>query len=260
MSDFQINTHDWVYPSEAVKARAVVKDDTALYAEAVGDIEGFWGKRAADYAWFAPWTQVLDRSKAPFYRWFVDAKVNIVHNALDRHIAAGMGERVAYHWEGEPGDTRTITYQWLYDAVNQFANVLRGLGVKKGDTVAIYMGRVPEILVAMLACAKIGAPHTVVYGGFSEQALADRINDAKSRVLVTCDGAWLRGKTVNLKDIADLAVEKTPTIEHVVVYQRTGQAVAWADGRDQWWHDLMATASTSAETEVMDAEDPLFIL
>ncbi len=167
---------------------------------------------------------------------------------------------MAYHWEGEPGDTRTITYGWLNDEVRRFANVLRGLGIGKGDTVAIYMGRVPEIIVAMLACAKIGAPHTVIYGGFSEQALSDRINDAKSRVLVTCDGAWLRGKTVNLKDIADLAIEKSPTIEKVVVYKRTQQDVKWVEGRDLWWHDVVADASPQAETEVMDAEDPLFIL
>ena len=261
MSDFQTNTHEWFYPSEAVKARAVIQDDVALYHESMQDVEGFWAKRAAEnYEWFKPWDTVLDRSAAPFYKWFTGAQVNIVHNALDRHIAAGMGEKVAYHWEGEPGDVRTISYQWLYDEVNKFANVLRGLGINKGDTVTIYMGRVPEIIAAMLACAKIGAPHTVVYGGFSEQALADRINDAQSTVLVTCDGAWLRGKTVNLKDIADLALEKTPTIKHVVVYKRTQQDIKWVEGRDLWWHDVMADASPQAVTEVMDAEDPLFIL
>jgi len=261
MSDFQTNTHEWFYPSEAVKARAVIQDDVALYHESMQDVEGFWAKRAAEnYEWFKPWDTVLDRSAAPFYKWFTGAQVNIVHNALDRHIASGMGEKVAYHWEGEPGDVRTISYQWLYDEVNKFANVLRGLGINKGDTVTIYMGRVPEIIAAMLACAKIGAPHTVVYGGFSEQALADRINDAQSTVLVTCDGAWLRGKTVNLKDIADLALEKTPTIKNVVVYKRTQQDVKWIEGRDLWWHDVMADASPQAVTEVMDAEDPLFIL
>jgi len=261
MSDFQTNTHEWFYPSEAVKARAVIQDDVALYHESMQDVEGFWAKRAAEnYEWFKPWDTVLDRSAAPFYKWFTGAQVNIVHNALDRHIASGMGEKVAYHWEGEPGDVRTISYQWLYDEVNKFANVLRGLGINKGDTVTIYMGRVPEIIAAMLACAKIGAPHTVVYGGFSEQALADRINDAQSTVLVTCDGAWLRGKTVNLKDIADLALEKTPTIKHVVVYKRTQQDVKWVEGRDLWWHDVMADASPQAVTEVMDTEDPLFIL
>lgn len=261
MSDFQVNTNEWYYPSEEVKARATIKDDVALYQQSMQDIEGFWAKRAAEnYEWFKPWETVLDRSNAPFYKWFVGGQVNIVHNALDRHIKAGNGAKVAYHWEGEPADTRTITYQWLYDEVNKFSNVLRGLGVKKGDTVTIYMGRVPEIVVAMLACAKIGATHTVVYGGFSEQALSDRINDAQSRVLVTCDGAWLRGKTVNLKDIADLAVEKSPTIEKVVVYQRTQQEVKWHDGRDLWWHDVMADASADSATEMMDAEDPLFIL
>ncbi len=261
MSDFQINTNEWFYPSEAVKARAIVKDYEAVYQQAAQDIEGFWAEQAsAHFEWYKPWDAVLDRSAAPFYKWFVGAQVNIVHNAIDRHIKAGHGARVAYHWEGEPGDTRTITYQWLHDEVCKFAGVLRGMGIGKGDTVAIYMGRVPEIVVAMLACAKIGAPHTVVYGGFSEQALADRINDAQSTVLVTCDGAWLRGKTVNLKDIADLAVEKAPSVRHVVVYQRTGQAVTWHDGRDVWWHEAMASASPLTETAVLDAEDPLFIL
>jgi acetyl-CoA synthetase len=263
MSDenFQLNTDEVFHPSETVKANAIIKDYDALYAEAAADIEAFWGKRASEaYHWFQPWSQVLDRSGAPFFKWFVDAKVNIADNALDRHIQAGRGDRIAYYWEGEPGDKRTVTYSELNDAVCRFANVLKSLGIKRGDTVTIYMGRVVEIVVAMLACAKIGAPHSVVYGGFSEQSLADRINDAKSKVLVTCDGAWLRGKVVGLKGIADEALEKTPTVEKVVVLKRTSHDVNMKEGRDLWWHDLMADASPEAETEIMDAEDPLFIL
>ncbi|MBP6297921.1 MAG: acetate--CoA ligase, partial [Anaerolineae bacterium] len=258
--DFQLQHDEWFYPSDAVKAAANIQDYDAVYAEAKDDIEGFWARRADALEWYAPWSQVLDRSNAPFFKWFVDAKTNIVHNALDRHIAAGRGNKVAYHWEGEPGDTLTITYAWLNEQVCKFANVLRGLGVKKGDTVTIYMGRVPEIIAAMLAVAKVGATHSVVYGGFSENALADRINDAQSRVLVTCDGAWLRGKIVQLKGIADDAVAKAPSIQHVVVVKRTGHEVNMTAGRDVWWHDVMAQASAEAYTEQMDAEDPLFIL
>ncbi|MBW7879713.1 MAG: acetate--CoA ligase [Anaerolineae bacterium] len=262
MSDeFTLHTSEWVYPSEAVKAAAKIKDYEALSAEAARDIEAFWAKRATETLdWFAPWEKVLDRSNAPFFKWFVGGKISVVHNALDRHIATGKGDRIAYYWEGEPGDSREITYGWLNEQVCKFANVLKSLGVKKGDIVTIYMGRVPEIIVAMLACAKIGAMHSVVYGGFSEQSLADRIDDAKSRVMVTCDGAWLRGKIVALKDIADAAVARSSTIEHVVCVKRTGQAVNMTSGRDQWWHDVMASASPEAETVQMDAEDPLFIL
>lgn len=258
--DFQLQHDEWFLPSDAVKAAARVKDYDAIYAEAQADIETFWAKRAETLEWYSPWTQVLNRDNAPFFKWFVGAKTNIVHNALDRHIAAGRGDKVAYYWEGEPGDSLKVTYGWLNEQVCKFANVLRNLGVKKGDTVTIYMGRVPEIVAAMLAVAKVGATHSVVYGGFSENALADRINDAQSRVLVTCDGAWLRGKIVHLKDIADDAITKAPTVEHVVVVKRTGQDVTMVSGRDQWWHDVMATADVYAQTEEVDAEDPLFIL
>jgi acetyl-CoA synthetase len=261
MSDeIQLQHDEWFYASDEVKNAAIIKDYDAIAAEAQENPEAFWAKRANTLEWYTPWKQVLDRSQAPFYKWFVGAKTNIVHNALDRHIKAGKGDKVAYYWEGEPGDSREITYAWLNEQVCKFANVLTGMGVQKGDTVTIYMGRVPEIVVAMLACAKIGATHSVVYGGFSEHSLSDRINDAKSRVLVTCDGAWLRGKIVQLKQIADDAVVRSPTIQHVIVVKRTGQEVNMEAGRDEWWHDVMPVASAEAETTQMDAEDPLFIL
>ncbi len=255
-------TTEWYYPSDAVVHNALVPDYEATYAEAMADIETFWAQRAKTLHWFEPWQQVLDRSNPPFYQWFVGGKTNIAYNALDRHIKTWRKNKVALIWEGENGDKRTFSYWRLWQEVNKFANVLKSLGVKKGDRVTIYMGRVPELPIAMLACAKIGAIHSVVYGGFSEHALADRIEDAQSRVLVTCDGAWLRGNIVELKQIADEAVHRSPVVEHVVVVRRTGHEVNMQHGRDFWYHDLMnlPIASPVCETEVMDAEDPLFIL
>ncbi len=248
------------HPPESIVQNAHVPDYEAIYDEAISDPVAFWAKRAETLSWYQRWDTVLDDSEKPFYKWFVGGKTNMVLNALERHIEAGRGDKVAYHWIGEPGDTQTWTYAQLSVNVNKFANVLRSKGVKKGDTVTIYMGRVIETVTAMLACTKIGAPHSVVYGGFSEQALADRIQDAQSRVVVTCDGAWLRGKIVRLKDVVDEALEKTPFVEHVVVVKRTAHEVNMTEGRDAWWHDLMADASGQADTEIMDAEDPLFIL
>jgi acetyl-CoA synthetase len=259
--NFNLTTDEWFYPDASVVQNAIIPDYDSVYAESMQDTEAFWAKRAETLDWYQKWDQVLDSSNAPFYKWFTGGKTNIVLNALDRHQKTSVKDKIAYYWEGEPAeDTRTITYGELYQDVNKFANVLRSLGVKKGDTVTIYMGRVPEIIVAMLACAKIGAPHSVVYGGFSERALADRINDAKSRVLVTCDGAWLRGKIVQLKEIADSALKQSDYVEQVVVVKRTAHDVNMVEGRDQWYHDVIADVSDEAETEVMDAEDPLFIL
>ncbi len=205
---------------------------------------------------------MLDRSNAPFYKWFVGGKTNIALNALDRHVKTYRRNKLALIWEGEPGDRREFSYWRTWREVNKFANVLKSLGVKKGDRVTIYMGRVPELVFAMVACAKIGAVHSVVFGGFSAQALADRIEDAQSKVLVTCDGAWLRGKIVRLKDIVDDAVHRSPVVELVVVVKRTGHEIMMEQGRDYWYHDLMGLpiASPICETTVMDAEDPLFIL
>lgn len=251
---------DWYHPSSEVQARAIVKDYEAAYQEADADPIAFWQGRARMLEWYSAWDKVLDDSNAPFYKWFTQGKTNIVLNALDRHITAGRGNKVAYYFEGEAGDKSVWTYAHLNQEVCKFANVLKGLGVRKGDRVMIYMGRIMETLVAMLATVKIGAVHSVVYGGFSEQALADRILDAQSKVLITCDGAWLRGKTVNLKNTVDEAVEKTPSIEKVIVVKRTAQDIQWTEGRDLWYHDLMATASAECPTEIMDSEDPLFIL
>jgi acetyl-CoA synthetase len=249
------------HPSAAVVAAANVPDYLAVRQAALADPAGFWDARAKELVdWYVPYTDVLDSTKAPFFKWFSGGKINLVHNALDRHAASAKRNKVAMIWEAEDGRVRIYSYHELWREVNRFANVLKSLGVKKGDTVTIYMGRVPELPIAMLATVKIGAVHSVVYGGFSEQALADRITDAGSRVLVTCDGAWLRGKTVNLKDICDEALLRQSVVEHCIVYKRTGQEIHWAEGRDKWWQDLIADAPGECETEVMDAEDPMFIL
>ncbi len=256
------NTQDWYYPAEEVVKQAYIQDYEALYQKAQQDPEGFWAEQAATLDWYKKWDKVLDESNHPFFKWFVGGKTNVALNALDRHVKTWRKNKLALIWEGEPGDSRTYSYYRLWQEVNKFGNVLRSMGVKKGDRVTIYMGRVPELIIAMLACAKVGAVHSVVYGGFSEQALADRIEDAQSRVLITQDGAWLRGQIVELKKIADEAVRRSPVVEHVVVLQRTGHDVAMENDRDYWWHDLMGLpiASTKCETEVVDAEDPLFIL
>jgi acetyl-CoA synthetase len=253
---------EWYYPSDEIVQRAHVPDYEATYREAVADPEAFWAGRAERLDWYARWETVLDRSNPPFYKWFTGGRTNIALNALDRHVKTWRKNKLALIWEGEPGDKQTYSYWRLYREVNKFANVLKSLGVKKGDRVTIYMGRIPELVMAMLACAKIGAVHSVVYGGFSEAALADRIDDAQSRVVVTCDGAWLRGNIIRLKDVVDEAVRRSPLVESVIVVRRTGHEVKMEQGRDYWYHDLAALpiASPICETEVMDAEDPLFIL
>jgi acetyl-CoA synthetase len=248
-------------PSAEVLAGANVPNYLAVRQAALDDPLAFWDARAKELLdWYAPYTQVLDKSTAPFFKWFIGGKTNVAHNALDRHVQTLRKNKVALIWEAEDGETRTYSYYDLWRETNRFANVLKSLGVRKGDTVTIYMGRVPELPIAMLATAKIGAIHSVVYGGFSEQALADRINDARSKVVITCDGAWLRGKTVNLKDITDEALVKAPIVEKAIVLKRTGQAIQWNEGRDLWWHELVREASADCPTEPMDAEDPLFIL
>ncbi len=249
-------------PPEAV-AGANVPNYLELRGEALADIEGYWDARALELIdWFEPYERVLDDSGAPFFKWFVGGKTNIAYNALDRHVNSWRRHKLALIFEGEEGDKQNYSYYQLWQEVNKFANVLKGKGVGKGDTVTIYMGRTPELMIAMLAVTKIGAVHSVVYGGFSEQALASRIDDAQSRVLITSDGAWLRGKTVNLKDISDEAVKRSSIVDTVIVYQRTMQDVQMTPGRDHWWHEEMALpiASPVCESEPMDAEDPLFIL
>src|SRR5262245_51174305 len=207
-------TSEWYYPSDEVVKQAIIQDYEMVYNEAVKDPEAFWAQRAETLHWFQKWDKVLDKSNPPFFKWFVGGKTNIAYNALDRHVKTWRKNKLALIWEGEQGDTRSYSYWRLWQEVNKFGNVLRSMGVKKGDRVTIYMGRTPELMIAMLACAKIGAVHSVIYGGFSEQAIADRIEDAQSRVMVTSDGAWLRGNIVKLKDIVDQAIQKSPIVEH----------------------------------------------
>ena len=258
------NLHGEVfYPAPEVKAHAIIRDYDKVYAEAEADLAGFWGRIAAEnFEWYKPWNSVIDDSNAPFYKWYDGAMVNIVHNALDRHLRTETRNKAALIFEGEPGDSRTYTYQQLSHEVSKFAGVLSSQGVGRGDRVTIYMGRIPELAIAMLACAKIGAIHSVVYGGFSTEALYDRINDSNSKVLVTCDGAWLRGQIVELKKIANEALEKANPIQSVIVVKRTGQPVEMVPDRDHWYHDMMALpiADPRTPTEHMNAEDPLYIL
>jgi len=246
-------------PPETFTAHAHVRDITP-YERARRDPEGYWADWAKQLEWSRPWDRVLEW-KPPHAKWFLGGKLNVSVNCLDRHVRAGRSGRVALIWEGEPpGEVRRITYGELHADVNRFGNVLKGLGVKRGDRVAIYLPMVPEVAVAMLACARIGAVHTVVFGGFSAESLRDRINDAGAKVLITADGGYRRGAIVPLKQNADDAVAGTPTIEHVVVLRRTGQTVSFKTGRDLWWTELMARAPQECAPEAMDAEDPLFIL
>ena len=262
MSDKEQYEGEVYFPSEEVVKNANVQDYDAWYKQSIEDPEGFWGDRASELEWYKKWDKVLDDSNAPFYKWFVGGKTNIVHNAIDRHLTNSHKNKLALIWEGEPGDVRTYSYHALDREVSKMANILKSMGVQKGDIVTIYMPRIPEQVFAMLACAKIGAAHSVVYGGFSVEALASRIEDAKSRVLVTADGAWLRGNIIKLKDISDEAMARQATIEHCIVVKRTGQDVYMEQGRDFWYHDLLELpiASPKCETEQMDAEDMLFIL
>ncbi len=246
-------------PPVAITCDALVTGNE-LHEEADTDYEGFWARQATDLlTWRREWDTILEW-ELPYAKWFVGGTLNAAENCVDRHVAEGRGDKVAFHWEGEPGDTRTITYAELQDEVCRFANVLKDLGVAKGDRVAIYMPMIPELPVAMLACARLGAPHSVVFGGFSSESLAGRIDDAEAKVLVTADGGWRKGKAVPLKDNADAAVATTPSIEHVVVVRRTEADVAMVEGRDQWYHDLMEGMSTECPAEPMDAEDLLFLL
>jgi len=246
-------------PPESFTAQAHVRDITP-YERARRDPEGYWADWAKQLEWSRPWDRVLEW-KPPHAKWFLGGKLNASVNCLDRHVRAGKSGRVALIWEGEPaGEVRRITYGELHADVNKFANVLKGLGVKRGDRVAIYLPMVPEVAVAMLACARIGAVHTVVFGGFSAESLRDRINDAGAKVLITADGGYRRGAIVPLKQNADDAVSATPSIEHVVVLRRTGQTVTFKTGRDLWWKELMARAAPECAPEAMDAEDPLYIL
>ncbi|MGK9477124.1 acetate--CoA ligase [Melioribacter sp. OK-6-Me] len=250
------------YPSKEVIKNANIKNWDELNERATKDYAGFWEEMANELDWFEKWQKVLDDSNKPFYKWFTGAKTNIVYNCLDRHIKTYRRNKLALIWEGEDGQLRTMSYFALHREVCKFANVLKSMGVNKGDRVTIYMGRIPEIIIAMLASARIGAIHSVVYGGFSVESLAERIEDSNSKVLITADGAFQRGKIVPLKQIADEALQRCGTVEHVLVVKRTGQEINMEAGRDLWYHDLMnlPIATQNCALEIMDAEDPLFIL
>ena len=246
-------------PSDAFKKNTLVVG-THLYEEADRDYEAFWARQASELVeWSRPWDTICEWN-LPFSKWFVGGQTNVSYNCLDRHVLAGKGDKVAFHFEGEPGDTRTVTYAQLLDEVQKFANVLKGLGVAKGDRVNIYLPMIPEAAVAMLACARIGAAHSVVFGGFSSQALSDRINDAEAKVLITADGGYRRGEVFALKPQADEAVENAKSITAVVVVKRGGNAVEMQAGRDHWYHELMATADAVCPAEPMDSEQLLFLL
>jgi acetyl-CoA synthetase len=249
-------------PPREFAAQAHVKslaEYEQLRRRAHDDPEGFWAEQARSLDWFRPWDTVLDW-KEPHAKWFVGGKLNASFNCLDRHLKGPRKNKAAIVWEGEPGDTRTLTYEQLHREVCKFANALKGLGIRPGDRVTIYLPLVPEAAVAMLACARIGATHSVVFGGFSADAVADRNNDAKSRLVITADGGWRRGKVVPLKPNVDAALAKSPTVEKCIVLNRCDTAVAMQPGRDLWWHELMADASADCPAEPLDSEHPLYIL
>jgi acetyl-CoA synthetase len=244
-------------PPAELAAHANVTVDA--YAEAQADRLAFWAKQADRLAWSKKWDEVLDWSNPPFAKWFVGGQLNVAYNCLDRHVEAGRGDKVAIHWEGEPGDTRTITYAELHALTCRAANALTELGVTAGDRVAIYLPMIPEAAVAMLACARIGAAHSVVFGGFSADSLSNRIQDASAKVVITADGGYRRGKPSALKPTVDEAVASCPSVEHVLVVRRTGEDVAWSE-KDHWWHETVETASAEHTAQPFDAEHPLFIL
>ena len=260
--DSMLQEHRVFPPPAEFSAKAHIKsleEYERIYAEAAQDPEAFWGKIAQELHWFEPWTKVLEWD-APWAKWFVGGKLNLSYNCLDRHVASDRRDKIAIQWEGEPGDTRTLTYTELLAEVELFANALKDLGVVKGDRVVCYMGMVPELAIAMLACARIGAVHSVIFGGFSANAIVDRVNDQQSIVLVTQDFARRRGAQFPLKGTVDEALERCPSVKNVIVYQRTGAEVNMQPGRDHWWHELVAKAEPHCPVEHLDSEDPLYIL
>jgi acetyl-CoA synthetase len=249
-------------PPPDFSAKAHVKslaDYEALWQQAHDDPDRFWATQAERLHWFKRWDHVLEWNE-PHAQWFVGGKLNVSYNCLDRHLAGPRRDKIAILWEGEPGDRRTLTYQQLHREVCKFANVLKSQGLKAGDRITLYMPMVPELAIAMLACARLGVIHSVIFGGFSSEAVADRNNDAKSRLVVTADGGWRRGKVIPLKENVDEALAKSPTIERCIVFNRCNQKVHMQAGRDLWWHDLMANASAECPAEQLDSEHPLYIL
>ncbi|GAA2442343.1 acetate--CoA ligase [Actinomadura vinacea] len=256
LSNLLQETRRFPPPAELAESANV---QAGAYDEAAADRLAFWARQAERLTWSKPWAEVLDWSNPPFAKWFVGGELNVAYNCVDRHVEAGKGAKVAFHWEGEPGDSRTLTYADLQREVNKASNALLELGVRKGDRVAIYLPMIPELPISMLACARIGATHSVVFGGFSADALRTRINDAEAKVVVTSDGGFRRGKPSALKSIVDEAVEGTPSIEHVLVVRRTGEEVA-ENSRDVWWNDIVERQSEEHTAEPHDAEHPLYIL
>ncbi|HMD81663.1 MAG TPA: AMP-binding protein, partial [Anaerolineales bacterium] len=251
------------YPPKHVVEQARLKDWDKLAKSARRDLKGFWESEAKELEWFSKWKKVLDDSNKPFFKWFTGAKVNIVHNCIDRHLKTYRKNKLALIWESEDGkDHRTYSYYAMNREVTRMANIIKSMGIEKGERVTIYMGRVPEIVFAMLACAKIGAIHSVVFGGFSVDSLQGRIEDSQSKLVITCDGSFQNGKIVQLKSIVDESLKRCPSVENVIVVKRVGNEVNMETGRDRWYHELLdePIAHGKCDTEQMDAEDPLFIL
>ncbi|HEY2044753.1 MAG TPA: acetate--CoA ligase, partial [Jatrophihabitans sp.] len=245
-------------PSEEFAAQANVT--AGAYDEASADRLAFWRDQAKRLSWQTPWTEILDWSGAPYAKWFVGGRLNVAYNCVDRHVESGHGDQIAYRWEGEPGDTRTLSYAQLKDEVCKAANALLELGVQTGDRVAIYMPMIPETVISMLACARIGAPHTVVFGGFSSQALSDRILDCDARVVITSDGGYRRGAPSALKPAVDEALLKCPDVRSVLVVRRTGQEVDFNADKDVWWEDIVDRQSSEHQWEAFDSEHPLYVM
>src|SRR5438132_143985 len=265
MSDTRPIANEWqqdkTFPPPADFAAQADARDPEIYARAAEDFEGFWADWARQLEWSQPWEQVLEWNP-PHAKWFLGGKLNVSVNCLDRHLDGPRRDKRAIVWEGEPGDVRTLTYAQLSQEVNKFANVLKGLGLAKGDRVTLYMPMTPEAAIAMLACTRLGVVHSVVFGGFSAESLRERTNDCGAKVVITADGYWRRGNIVPLKKTTDEAIAECPTVEKVVVLRRVGDKTECAlqPGRDLWWHDLMATAAADCPAEPMDSEDPLYIL
>src|SRR5262245_18141016 len=247
-------------PPEDFRKHALIQDES-IYEEAERDLEAFWARQAEELVdWAQKPTQILDESEAPFYKWFVDGKLNVSYNCLDRHVEAGNGDRVAYHWRGEEGEERDITYAELHRDVQRFANALKDRGIGKGDVVGIYLPMIPEVVVAMLACARIGAPHNVVFGGFSPEAVRERMEFSEAKALVTVDGARRKGKTAPIKDAVDPEIDSVSSLETIFVVRSTGESCEMKDGRDLWFHEAMEKADPECPPEPLDAEHPLFVL
>ena len=249
-------------PPEEFAKQAHIKslaEYEAMYRRSVDDPEGFWADAAKELHWFAPWQKVFEWD-LPWAKWFVGGKINLCYNCVDRHVENGRAEKTAILWEGEPGEIRKLTYRELHAEVQRFANALKSLGIRKGDRVAVYMGMTPELAIALLACARIGAVHSVIFGGFAANAIVDRVNDAQCVAILTQDTSYRRGNEVKLKATVDEAVGQCPTVKNVVVYRRSGTEVAMQAGRDHWWHELVAKADAVCPAEPLDSEDPLYIL